>query len=248
MEDTNMKSMSYNHTIIFFAFTIIRSVFSTTFGIDVYENIDQCPMNKAGTPPNCNIPYVKCDNTRRCFNNSKCYQVTKSSPWHCDCSAATTKDYFFAGVECEHSSTIFCDRVLNENQGSKFCTNSGQCVDITFNGKTHGGCECAEGFAGAHCQYLKSDIAGIGLTDEALFHDVGPNFWAYIPSEEKGISKVTGAAIGVSVCATAIITITFGIMLLRRKKIAAGHEKRLSMDPTAIEVDGSGSMKADGIL
>jgi hypothetical protein len=251
----NFKLKNFQ-SLIFFLTNFIIHVNSLTNGVDVYENIQLCAKNRAG--PNCNIPYVTCpDNKRRCFNNAKCIKekdsFTENYTYNCECPAASPNPNpnpkRFAGVECEHSETVTCSRVQDE-YGSKFCTNGGQCFDMMINGELRGGCSCAYDFIGAQCQYLREDVPG-GLVDEALFEDVATNFWAFNSkrTNSSNSDKSIGAAIGVAISAIAMISLAFGYTVFRRKQIVKYNQERVSvMFPTNLDPDGSNTMINDGVL
>jgi hypothetical protein len=216
--------------------------------MDVYEDIEKCPPNRAG-PPECDIPYETCkDEKRRCFNNSKCLlkknALTDDYSYTCDCQYAATKSNSkFAGYECEHSQTVLCEQA-KEGYGSQFCANAGLCMSFSYKAETHWGCACPSDFVGAHCQYLAVDITG-PLEGEAIFPDVQANFWGFIP-EKRDNSKGTSVAIGVSVSAIVMISLAFAYALLKRKEAIRRNADRPSViDPNNIEADGSGTMGVD---
>lgn len=233
-------------------------VFSKTHGEDVYDKCPKEQTSKLGS--SCDIPFVTCNDGKRCFNNSKCVLSKKKDPitknnnkypngeYLCDCSYAKTKESQFAGLECEHSDTAICETV-KDGLGSKFCTNGGQCLDMIQYGQVHGGCACPDDFVGAHCQYLRVDVTGGGLVGEALFSDVQENFWAFVPHQTTK-KKATAVAIVVSICAIGMIAIAFGFAVVKRKRISAEkNENRLPpIDTSSMEADGSGSMKANEML
>lgn len=222
---------------------------SLTQGVDVYEGIEQCVLNRAG--PECDIPYETCqDGITRCFSNSRCTRGSKKNSLtnqieyyhYCDCTyadASTNKVIRFAGVECEHSSTIECLGV-KEGFGSQFCTNGGECMNYKHEGVLFGGCACPDEFAGAYCQYLSNSIKG-GIAGENRIPDVHKNFWAFEPKKAHS-SNAMSAAIGISVSAIGMITLAFCFALVKRKKLMKQHEERIAIDPTSIEPDGSGTL------
>ena len=257
-----MKSTIQLLTVILVSQSTI--IHSKSHGVDVYDNIQNCPKNKSG--PECDIPYQTCeDNERLCFNNSKCTKsktkdpVTNDYPYICDCAYASTRQSKFAGMECEHSDTMLCTNVKS-GYGSTFCTNGGQCMEMTHHGEIRGGCACPLDFVGAHCQYLKNDIEG-GIAGEALFTDVADNFWAFVP-EKTSRSKATAVAIGVSVSAICMITLAFFFALKRfrnkRDREIDDHGTNISSMDNNLDADsvgagvsigtgtGAGNLDADG--
>ena len=222
---------------------------SLTQGVDVYIGIEQCMSNRAG--PECDIPYERCqDGKTKCFSNSRCSQGSKRNSltnrfeyyYYCDCTyadASTNKVIRFAGVECEHSSTVKCLGV-EEGFGSQFCTNGGECMSYKHEGVILGGCACPDEFAGAYCQYLSSSIKG-GIAGENRIPDVHENFWALDPQEHHS-SNIVNAAIGISVSAIGMITLAFCFALVKRKKLMKQHQERIAIDPSFIEPDGSGTL------
>lgn len=218
---------------------------SFTHGVDVYENIENCSGNLSG--PDCDIPYVTCDDgKRKCFNNSTCRKNNNNNEYYCDCNSVveTTDSTRFAGLECEHSSTSACTSV-EDGFGSQFCTNGGQCINTMHEGVIRGGCACPSEFIGAYCQYLASSITG-GIAGESILPDVQENFWILLPEknpEKKSGSRINSIAIGISVSFIAMITLGFIVTFMKRKKLIREQEKIISMDPTAIEADGSGTFE-----
>mmetsp|Transcript_26614 Transcript_26614/g.30451 ORF Transcript_26614/g.30451 Transcript_26614/m.30451 type:complete len:247 (+) Transcript_26614:226-966(+) len=222
----------------------IPAAYSLTNGIDVFQNIDNCPTNKAG-PPSCSIPYETCaDNKTKCFNNSKCVQdeekdpVTGQNTYSCDCAYAGDSTEYFAGVYCENSSTEICDGA-KDGYGCKFCTNGGMCSTWIFKGETHWGCMCASDYGGAYCQYHTEDM-NYGLIGEQLIPDVGDNFWGLVPTVEKqgrNVGLEAMAAVGITLMLA--ITIAFIIVVRNKKK---GKQNQTMVDTNTLEANGSGTM------
>ena len=195
-------------------------IFSATAGVDVYEHIDHCIAEgkEGNTGPECDIPYEICpDNKRKCFNNSQCVTNESLEPflneygYTCDCSFAAGISEF-AGFECEHSATTFCQ---GDYEGSLFCTNGGTCGLFTVNHITYSGCECGIDYAGAHCQYLKEALQG-GLMNEHQYVDAGDNFWGYNHETEKSSNSKKGVVVGVSV-SVAVLVAAAGVYVVRKK-------------------------------
>lgn len=251
-----MKSIIHQYLFLLSILLLTKTTLthSKSFGVDVYDNIRNCPINKSG--PECDIPYESCDDKRRlCFNNSKCTlsttkdPVTNERPYICDCAYATTRQSRFAGMECEHSETNLCSGV-KVGHGSTFCTNGGQCMDMTLHGKSRGGCACPYDFVGAHCQYLREDAKDGGLAGEALFSDVADNYWSFVPEKTKS-SKATAIAIGVSISAFCMITLAlvFAMKKIRRKKnMEEDDHHKTPVNHNNIEADGSATMKGNELL
>ena len=232
-------------TLVLLSYLLLQKegfVASLTKG-DVYENIDNCPEGKTGS--DCSIPYEAClDERRKCFNNSKCVRNNKKDPvtneygYSCDCSYAAGISHF-AGYECEHSSTEFCQRA----SGSNFCTNGGVCGSYISRGQAHNGCHCPSDFAGAHCQYLKADLDG-GLQGEALLHDVGNNFWTFEVKHREG-KEASNLALVISAVAVAVL---LGAAVFYVKRVKKTKDTKIRGSAALenirheLEADGSGTM------
>jgi len=170
------KTLSLSFQIVFFiplCITIIKPVATST------EITDKGNCKPGWTGSSCNIPFEACaDGDRRCFNNSKCVkhvndQNLSSSDedlfvYSCDCSYASSISSF-AGTECEHAATMYCDKGL-------FCTNGGQCLSHVHRGTRYEGCDCHEEYMGAHCQFLKAEMHG-DMPGETAVPEISPNFY-----------------------------------------------------------------------
>eukprot|EP00555_Chaetoceros_dichaeta_P002927 CAMPEP_0198253054 /NCGR_PEP_ID=MMETSP1447-20131203/3517_1 /TAXON_ID=420782 /ORGANISM="Chaetoceros dichaeta, Strain CCMP1751" /LENGTH=208 /DNA_ID=CAMNT_0043938549 /DNA_START=234 /DNA_END=860 /DNA_ORIENTATION=- len=100
----------------------------------------------------------------------------------CDCSYAESISSF-AGVECEHAATVYC-----EESKHHFCTNDGTCGSYILYGELHIGCHCPAEFMGAHCQYLKAEMRG-GMPGEAAVPEIADNFYtAIIPETSSNVN------------------------------------------------------------
>mmetsp|Transcript_19549 Transcript_19549/g.24639 ORF Transcript_19549/g.24639 Transcript_19549/m.24639 type:complete len:239 (+) Transcript_19549:102-818(+) len=218
-----MKTSFRSLSVILYLPTLVQSL---TDGVDVYDNIENCDGNFSG--PECDIPFELCDdNKHKCFNNSKCKKSTKVDPvteeiaYLCDCSFAASAGSKFAGRECEHSDTEIC-KDAKEGQGSTFCTNGGSCMSFIYDSNTRWGCACPSDFVGSHCQYLSVDVKK-GLVGEARFDDVHENFWSFIPTKTK-MSKASGIAAGIAISAISMITLAFGMVIMKRRRSIAKNE------------------------
>ena len=170
-----------------------------------------CPPNLSG--PDCTIPFEQCpDETRRCFNNSRCVRNNRIDPvlgrygYSCDCSFASRVSKY-AGFECEHSASVVCD---DNNKGATphFCTNGGQCGDYVYKAQIHEGCHCPVDYAGAHCQYLKDLVDFDELEGESLIGNVGDNFYGFTPKPRES-DTATGIAIGI--CLGVVVALTLAL-------------------------------------
>lgn len=153
------------------------------------DNMDQCKPGWSGY--DCAIPYESCkDGRTKCFNNSKCIRNMKIDPgegdftYGCDCSYAESVSSF-AGVECEHAATVYC-----EESKHYFCTNDGTCGSYILYGELHVGCHCPVEFMGAHCQYLKAEMQG-GMPGEAAVPEIADNFYTEIIREDSSNVNTT---------------------------------------------------------
>jgi len=90
---------------------------------------------------------------RHCKNGSACVdgKAPSGDPIkECDCAQAY-EESFFAGKECEHPATAYCDET---QRSTHFCTNGGRCKPDDPNLSGHSGCNCPADFEGQHCEFL----------------------------------------------------------------------------------------------
>ncbi len=184
---------------------------------------DGCPNGLTG--PDCTIPYEICpDGIRRCMNNSKCTRSNRVSKhsgtysYSCDCSYANEISPY-AGHECEHSATMMCQDVI---RGSHFCTNGGICGDYIYKAQVHTGCHCPADFAGAHCQYLKTELdeddhmIGRG---QVLVSSDEENLWGFVAAETEGKNIEGGIILMFSLVSFIILTLAAAFAVKRKQAI-----------------------------
>jgi hypothetical protein len=193
----------------------------------------QCPPNLSG--PDCSIPYQLCpDHKRQCFNNSRCDKINVKDPitneykYRCDCSFAADISKY-AGHQCEYSATATCSNDSSSSSSSSsidskeghyhFCTNGGLCEDFVFQAQIHTGCNCPRDFAGAHCQYLKALVDMDLIEGEALYRDVGDNFYAFTP-KKRDSQNVTGLVVMLA------LTVLFGVGLVGMQAVVKRRNNR----------------------
>ncbi len=203
-----------------------------------------CPSGRTGAE--CSIPYEICpDGKRRCFNNSQCAridakdQISEDYKYRCDCSFAETVSKY-AGHQCEYSATAYCQPGGGSHGVPKrghnyhhFCTNGGLCEEFVLRANLHIGCNCPRDFAGAHCQYLKALVDINDIENEALFPDVGDNFYAFTPRRRNG-NNLTGFTLALSLVILFGIGFLFVKATIRRRNIRKG--RRFTSVATGMEM------------
>lgn len=88
-----------------------------------------------------------------------------------------------------------------------------------FQAQIHTGCNCPRDFAGAHCQYLKALVDMDLIEGEALYRDVGDNFYAFTP-KKRDSQNVTGLVVMLA------LTVLFGVGLVGMQAVVKRRNNR----------------------
>mmetsp|Transcript_9023 Transcript_9023/g.26947 ORF Transcript_9023/g.26947 Transcript_9023/m.26947 type:complete len:1468 (-) Transcript_9023:215-4618(-) len=124
-----------------------------------HSNGMHCVCRKGYTGLLCQIPAEKCGEQLWCYNGSKC-KMTRledgSTKKYCDCGEAATKEASFAGIGCQHKSSVFCNPDEGMTEKMAYCVNGGSCFET---GNGHLGCDCPDDWKGIHCEFHKSEAA-----------------------------------------------------------------------------------------
>jgi len=138
-----------------------------------------CPHGWTGLL--CDVPWVGCDYSHRCYNGGRCEpgQPDKygNEQFYCNCDTASDfEGNIFVGKWCEHKvnpATDFCGGAFYEEGDPQehYCLSPGVC---NLNYPQHGDqcecpsgtfgdhCECPEGWHGLYCQHKVEDCDGEG--------------------------------------------------------------------------------------
>ena len=88
-----------------------------------------------------------------------------------------------------------------------------------FQAQIHTGCNCPRDFAGAHCQYLKALVDMDLIEGEALYRDVGDNFYAFTP-KKRDSQSVTGLVVMLA------LMVLFGVGLVGMQAVVKRRNNR----------------------
>lgn len=88
-----------------------------------------------------------------------------------------------------------------------------------FQAQIHTGCNCPRDFAGAHCQYLKALVDMDLIEGEALYRDVGDNFYAFTP-KKRDSQNVTGLVVMLA------LMVLFGVGLVGMQAVVKRRNNR----------------------
>ncbi len=114
---------------------------------------------------------------------------------------------------------MMCQDVI---RGSQFCTNGGICGDYIYKAQIHTGCHCPADFAGAHCQYLKTELnegdhmVGKG---QVLVSSDEENLWGFVAAQTEGEDIEGGIILMISLVSFIILTLAAAFAVKRKQTI-----------------------------
>jgi len=91
---------------------------------------------------------VTCPDLHKCRNGAECKEdPAREGTYYCDCSNIASSSSVYAGLACEHESTVFCNP-SNDVSHASYCANGGTCVKDEDENGVHYGCDCGDGYTG----------------------------------------------------------------------------------------------------
>jgi len=156
-----------------------------------------CPVGYTGLQ--CEIKLVTCGrDSHTCHNGSACVKERSTEGnivfYRCECDAKeSVMAAPYAEKYCQHISTIFCDNNSGNgngfSHGTSFCTNGGKCraSSRTDEAVKHVGCDCPEGWEGAHCESKPIEKQAALATTEEVLHEM---------EEYLSVGEVIGIVVG----------------------------------------------------
>ena len=97
-----------------------------------------------------------CPDFHTCRNGAKCVESnTRQGSYYCDCDVIHNDliGASYAGISCEHASTIYCNN-NNDKSYTSFCTNKATCKINNRNvDEEHKGCNCPSPYTGDVSQF-----------------------------------------------------------------------------------------------
>jgi hypothetical protein len=121
-------------------------------GHDCSFQVEHCDDKKTHSPLDVDF----------CYNGGRCetYIVdnkSKGKATRCNCQNAVGSAKVYAGHQCEYPEQHSCEDGV-EFSNYAFCVNGGTCKKIVPEGSPHPLCQCKNGFAGRHCQFLATAV------------------------------------------------------------------------------------------